>query len=263
MSIIEVKSEDGKQSKKFVNVDKLVEALTKHSIPFEPVIENVDFSGKKFYISEEEQNAADASAEDALSAILEKVNKAKANGEALNTGDLLREYDELSHDYNSYPTAGTFKNCKFDGAKFLNSVDIKAYNCSFQEAYFEGEDVTLKGKDNSFERMVLNGRMNLKLDVENSSFKGADLYKVHVSGKMVGGYMPLVSRTWLGQYNELTMKDVDFGKDEVDPDYFFSKHLTLINPKMNPTTRKQVEEMFPGRIRSDEVVKPKQNTMDM
>ncbi len=245
MSIIEVKSENGLDSRKFVNVDKLIEALTEHRIPFDPVIENVDFSGKDFNRSEEDSNAADERVSKALFAAME------LKGSGLSNEEIIKKYEEMSKPAESDNVKATFKNCNFDKANIFCPMDIKAEGCSFKGTYLEASSFTLKGKNNDCEGLHGN-EARISLDVSDCSFKDFDFWKTHVSGKLKNCNFASEkwSRTYLGQHNDLVMDNVDFGDKEIDECYFESKNLKLINPKMNSETLNKISQMNPEALKT-------------
>lgn len=246
MTIIEVKSKDGSESRKFVSVDKLITALTNHQIPFHPVIENVDFSGKQFEENEEDRIASDNRVIRGLDAIL-----AIPDIRALPPEEVFKKYKEMTQTPPSRVVEATFKNCNFDKAQIFCEMNITAENCSFQKTYIECKPFTLKGKNNNFEGMDLN-EGNLTLDVENCSFKDAQLYKSHISGKLKNCNFEVTwTRTWLGQHNNLIMDNIDFGTEEIEPDYFFSEKLTLRNPKINAKTMDDIKQINPNCLKKD------------
>ncbi len=202
----------------------------------------------RFSQSNEEIEEADERAGTALWATLSKLQ----SGSQKSTEEALSFYDNEVGGGKKDTIVGVFENCNFDNCVFAcKNLDIKVYNCSFKKAYVEFAEVAVKGENNDFEGFRIN-EGDFTMDVKNTSFKDSELYKSHVSGKMDGGqFFNLEGRIWLGQYNKLELKNVDFGQKMFDEDYFFSENLSVINPKMNPVMRAKINEQFPGRIQNN------------
>lgn len=246
--IIVTQAGGGGKSLEFADVEELVSALCRGSIPFLPLIKNVNFQGQSFEQSEEEIAASDERAESALWSTLAKLQ----GGLQMSNEEALSFYDDQMGKSESDTIEGVFENCNFDNCVFASkNLNIKAYNCSFKKAYVEFADVAVKGENNDFEGFRIN-EGDFTMDLKNTSFKDSELYKSHVSGKMDGGqFFNLEGRIWLGQHNKLELKNVDFGQKMFDEDYFFSENLSVINPKMNPVMRAKINEQFPGRIQNN------------
>lgn len=228
MSNIMISSEDNKKHKLLKSEEELVTALCNNEFEFIPVIKNKKFSNTVFEIP-----LGDREDEDYWN----NIPRIKAIFEDCEFSNI----EFVAH------TEITLNNCVVNGMNCLGeSNSFKVKDSVINNLSMQFADARIEGENTKFKELGLN-EGDAHFSTKNCNFDENIIHKTQIGGNIEGGTFSISGRTYLGQYQDLTMKNVNFGSEKVDEFYFHEgnhhDNLELINcENAGETLNKKKEE---------------------